>query len=183
MTFDRAWVLPFALLPLLWMFWEFRAYAPARRADLERPGVLRRSPLALAEPRLTTNETKMAVAVLVDTSASIGAAGSGPRVATGDQRIESGRGRHWFACFRLRSRRVTPLAAEHPGGWSLQYTSGDARHSHRSRSRHPRRHRRTARRYGPAPGPDLRWKGERRKHHAGRLAGAEPGHSHRYLSR
>jgi len=69
MTFDRAWVLLIAWLPVAWMMWEWRRthrrLALALKA-LSFVAIL----LALAEPRITNQETKVAAMVLVDTSAS-----------------------------------------------------------------------------------------------------------------
>ena len=70
MTFSSPWVLWFLIIPVLWSAWEWRRTYRAA-------GVLLKSLvfmliiLALAEPRLTTFETKMAVAVLADSSPSI----------------------------------------------------------------------------------------------------------------
>ena len=71
MTFDRAWVLPFALLPLLWMLWELRR--TRRRAPLILKG-LAFCAIALGIGRAAAHHQRiqMAVAVLVDTSASVG---------------------------------------------------------------------------------------------------------------
>ena len=70
MTFDRAWVL--FLLPLAAAF----ALAEWRRAASRISVVLKAVALAaillaLSEPNLSVVETKLAVAVLVDTSASV----------------------------------------------------------------------------------------------------------------
>ena len=70
MTFSSPWVLWFLIVPVLWAAWEWRRTYRA-------PGVLLKSLVftlvivALAEPRLTTFETKIAVAVLADSSPSI----------------------------------------------------------------------------------------------------------------
>jgi len=100
MTFDRTWVLFIAWLPLAWMAFEWkrttRRPALALKA-LSLVAVL----LALAEPRLNVSETKVAVAVLVDTSGSISPSDlerSSQLAAT----MEGQRGRHWM--------RVIPFA-------------------------------------------------------------------------
>ena len=70
MTFASPWILWFLIIPVLWSAWEWRRTYRAA-------GVLLKSLVfmlivfALAEPRLTTFETKMAVAVLADASPSI----------------------------------------------------------------------------------------------------------------
>ena len=70
MTFSSPWILWFLIIPVAWAIWEWRhTYRVA--------GVLLKSLvfmlviLALAEPRLTTFESKMAVAILADSSPSI----------------------------------------------------------------------------------------------------------------
>jgi Ca-activated chloride channel homolog len=124
MTFDRAWVLAIAWLPLVWMAYEWGR--TARRSALilkvlSFVAIL----LALAEPRLNVNETKVAVAVLVDTSASVSEADL-QRASQIASTINNNRGRHWT--------RVIPFARatrvlDHGGdqkGWILQPTSGEA---------------------------------------------------------
>ena len=70
MTFERPWVLVLALAPLLWYWFESRR--TSRRLGLAlKAGALCAILLALAEPRLSVQETKVAVSVLVDTSASL----------------------------------------------------------------------------------------------------------------
>ena len=70
MTFERAWVLLFLSLPLAWMLFEWRKTRRTTALVLKTLAFLA-IVLALAEPRLMLPETKMAVAVLVDTSASV----------------------------------------------------------------------------------------------------------------
>ena len=69
MTFDRAWLLAIAWLPLAWMLFEWRR--TARKLGLVLKALsFTAILLALAEPRMILQETKVALAVLVDTSAS-----------------------------------------------------------------------------------------------------------------
>jgi hypothetical protein len=49
MIFDRAWVLPFTLVPLLWMFWELRQ-TRRRTAVILKGLAFIAIALALAEP-------------------------------------------------------------------------------------------------------------------------------------
>ena len=70
MSFDRPWVLLLTLLPLAWAAVEWR------RSDRRIALVLKALSfvlvlLALAEPTITVPETRSAVALLVDTSASL----------------------------------------------------------------------------------------------------------------
>ena len=64
MTFDRAWILAVAWLPLAWMVFEWRRtvrHAALVVKALSLAAIL----LALAEPRLNVAETRVALAVLV----------------------------------------------------------------------------------------------------------------------
>jgi len=73
MTFDRAWVLMLLWLPAAWMLFEWRR--TSRKLGLALKALsMAAILLALAEPRMILQETKVAVAVLVDTSASSSAA-------------------------------------------------------------------------------------------------------------
>ena len=100
MTFDRAWVLAIAWLPLAWMVFEWRR--TSRRSALVLKALSLAAILfALAEPRLSVSETKVAVAVLVDTSASVSSTDLDRASHIADS-IASERGRHWM--------RVIPFA-------------------------------------------------------------------------
>src|SRR5215475_5820679 len=92
MSFDRAWILFFAWLPVAWVAWEWRTSA-RRSALLVKGAAILAVLLALAQPRLTVYENKVALAVLVDTSASVSAAD----LATESElvtKIQKGRGRN-----------------------------------------------------------------------------------------
>ena len=123
MMFDRAWVLPFLFLPVAWMFWEMHR-TRRRGALILKTVAFVAIVLALSEPRLTINQTKMAVAVLVDTSASLGPddLARASRLAT---TIEKSRGRHLVRIlpFAATPRNAAPF--EHPNEWRLQQTSGE----------------------------------------------------------
>ncbi len=70
MTFDRLWVLLLLPLPLGWLAWEWRRQA--HRAPLMlKTGMLLALILALAEPVYQSRDRKVALAALVDTSASM----------------------------------------------------------------------------------------------------------------
>ncbi len=69
MTFDRTWVLAIAWLPLAWMLFEWRR-TTRKLALVLKAACFTAILLALAEPRMILQETKVALAVLVDTSAS-----------------------------------------------------------------------------------------------------------------
>ncbi len=70
MTFDRIWVLPFLVLPLAWIFWEWRRQ-PRRAPLLLKAAMIASVILAVSEPSITFRERKVALAVLADTSASV----------------------------------------------------------------------------------------------------------------
>ena len=69
MNFERPWVLLIALLPLAWAAWEWRT-APRKLGLILKALAFSALLAALSEPVMNTVETKTAVAVLVDTSAS-----------------------------------------------------------------------------------------------------------------
>lgn len=124
MSFDRPWMLLAALAPLLWMAWQWR------RTREKTPFVLKALALtaillALAEPGLKVTETKLAVAVLVDTSASVSAADL-KRASSIAAAIEREKGRHWVKVIPFA--RSTRPAAPHERGrdWALRQTAGEA---------------------------------------------------------
>ncbi len=70
MIFARFWVLSFLLLPAAWLAWEWRRQV--RRAPLLlKTAMVAALIIALAEPILEIQDRKVALAALVDTSASI----------------------------------------------------------------------------------------------------------------
>ncbi len=102
MTFDRVWVLLFTPLPLIWFALESRRTG-ARLGLILKSLSLLAILLALAEPKLSTWETKVALAVLADTSASTSVADL-EKATKLVAAIEGERGRHWT--------RVIPFARE-----------------------------------------------------------------------
>ena len=93
MTFAHPWLIPLALAPLAWAAWEWRN--SARRAGVAvKAAALAAILLALAEPRLTFYESKVALAILVDTSASISQSDL-DAASTAATAVERGRGRNW----------------------------------------------------------------------------------------
>jgi len=124
MTFDRTWILAIAWLPLAWMVFEWRRTA-RRTALILKALSLAAILIALAEPRLNTSETKVALAVLVDTSASVSANdlehASQITGALADQR-----GRHWMRVIPFA--RFTRSLDNSEGGksWKLRPTSGES---------------------------------------------------------
>jgi len=124
MTFERAWVLWLAWLPLIWAGWQARSQ---RRRGLLwlKAFSLCAIAVALSGPALSITSSKLAVGVLVDTSLSLSEQDlkqAGSLVA----RIVAARGRHWL--------RVIPFARTtrelYPGElgqtWNLRYSEGEA---------------------------------------------------------
>jgi hypothetical protein len=70
MTFDHAWALLALLLPLGWAGWEWRETARRTALGLKAAAFVC-IVLALSGPRVVVYQTKVAVAVLADTSASV----------------------------------------------------------------------------------------------------------------
>src|SRR5580658_5015828 len=124
MTFDRAWVLAIAWLPVAWAAWEWRR--TRRRGAL----VLKALSfvailLALAQPILTVQETKVAVAVLVDTSASISQTDLN-RESQLARAMQSAQGRHWMRVVPFARSTRTLDNSEQRQPWTLRQTAGEA---------------------------------------------------------
>jgi Ca-activated chloride channel homolog len=124
MTFDRAWVLLFLSLPIGWLVWEWRK--TRRSAALVLKGVAFIAiVLALAEPKLILPQTTMAVALLVDTSASVS-----PEDLTHASELaatlEKARGRHWLRVMPFARTVQNFVAEKQQGAWRFQYARGEA---------------------------------------------------------
>ncbi len=123
MSFERAWVLIFLLLPLGWMFFEWRRTRRITALVLKTLAFLAII-LALAEPTLTTPQTKMAVAVLVDTSSSVSPQDLA-RASEFAAALNKARGRHWVRVLPF-ARSVRDLASGEQNGLHLEPTAGEA---------------------------------------------------------
>ena len=127
MTFDHPWALLLLLLPVAWMAWEWRMSA-RRTALLLKAGAFAAIALALAQPRITVYETKMAVAILADTSASVSAEDLKTESALAD-RVERSRGRHWTHVIPFARATRSAAREERPkDGWELHHTAGSPGH-------------------------------------------------------
>jgi Ca-activated chloride channel family protein len=127
MSFGHAWVLLFACLPGLWVFWEWRDSA-RRIALLLKASGLAAVLLALSEPRATVYETKVAAAILVDTSASVTPQDLAHASDLATQ-IEAARGRRWTRVIPF-ARAARNTAPEERGRvWNMKYTAGDGGHA------------------------------------------------------
>jgi Mg-chelatase subunit ChlD len=124
MSFHHPWVLALALLPLAWLFIEWQR--TTRKLALALKAVtFTLILLALAEPRLDIPTTRVAVGVLVDTSASVSGADleRASRIATG---LNGNRGRHWMRVIPF-ARSTRPAdSAEDQQPWKLRPTAGEA---------------------------------------------------------
>jgi Ca-activated chloride channel family protein len=127
MTLAHPWLIPLALAPLLWAAWEWRN--SARRAGLVLKVVaLAAILLALAEPSLTFYESKVALAILVDTSASVSQQDLDSASATATA-VEKGRGRNWTQVLPFARAVRNPSPAERTAqAWKLGYSAGQASH-------------------------------------------------------
>jgi uncharacterized membrane protein/uncharacterized protein YegL len=127
MTFDHPWALLLLLPVLVWAVWEWRT-SSRRGALLLKAGALASVAAALAMPRLTVYETKMAVALLADTSASISPRDLAAESALAD-RMEGARGRHWMRVIPFaRTTRNTAIDERLKGNWHLRHTAAPAGH-------------------------------------------------------
>jgi len=120
MIFDRYWVLPFILIPLLWMAWEWRRQV--RRWPLALKTVMIVAVLlALAGPVLEVQDRKVALAVLADTSDSITPEDLG-RESDLISQIQSAAGSNRVDVipFARRPRTLTPAETS----FKLQHTEG-----------------------------------------------------------
>ncbi len=122
MIFERLWPLLFAWLPLAWASWEWRG--SSRRVALALKALALTCVLAaFSQPRLKVFESKMAVAILVDTSASVPAA-SLAAASTLATNIENGRGRHWTRVIPFaRSTRNAAAGELNGSSWNLRPTA------------------------------------------------------------
>src|SRR3954463_14465203 len=95
MNFDRSWVLFLSWIPLAWAAYELPR--TRRRIGLAFKALAFVAVIvALAEPSLTLPESKLAVAVLVDTSASASAADL-QRANEIAENLSKARGSNWIS--------------------------------------------------------------------------------------
>ena len=126
MTFDHAWALLALLLPLGWAGWEWRETARRTALGLKAAAFVC-IVLALSGPRMVVYQTKVAVAVLADTSASVSAQDLARESAIASQ-MERAAGRHWTRLipFARGTRTVALEERSKDGGWQLRHTAGAA---------------------------------------------------------
>lgn len=124
MTFEHTWVLALLVLPLGWMLFEWRRTRRSLALFLKTLSIVAII-LALSEPKLNTPETKMAVAVLVDTSASLSPQDLARSSELADA-LERSRGRHWIRVLPFARSVRAAAPEEQQRGWHFKYTAGEA---------------------------------------------------------
>jgi Ca-activated chloride channel family protein len=125
MTFDHAWLLLLALGPVAWAVWEWRE-SGRHLALLLKAGSFAAIILALASPHMVVYETKVAVAMLADTSASVTPQDLARENDLATQ-VERARGRHWTRIIPFARGTRNPSREEYLNkAWELHYTAGAA---------------------------------------------------------
>jgi uncharacterized membrane protein len=125
MTFLHPWLLLLALLPAAWAAWEWRV-ASRRAALLLKAGSLVAIAAALAQPRLMVLESRVAVVILADTSASVSDADLAAESALAN-RLERARGRHWTGVVPFARATRNPAPQERSKqGWQFGHSAGEA---------------------------------------------------------
>jgi len=127
MTFDHAWILIFGLVPVAWAVREWRSTL-RRGALLLKAASFLAIITALAQPRLSFYDSKVAVAILADTSRSLTAQDL-ERASSIATQIERSRGRHWTQVIPFARSARKPAPHERGKSWNLHYTAGDAGHA------------------------------------------------------
>jgi Ca-activated chloride channel homolog len=120
----RPWLLLLALVPIAWVAYEWRRTSRRLAMGLKAASLVLII-CALSEPRLNFNDTKVAVAALVDTSAS---------VSTNDlnsasdllNRMGKKRGSNFLEVIPFAKATRIPTAQESAAGWKIARTPGDA---------------------------------------------------------
>jgi Mg-chelatase subunit ChlD len=123
MIFDRPWALLLLCLPAIWVVWDWRS--PRRTALLLKAAALACVALALAQPRVFTFESKVALAVLTDTSASVSGADL-ERESQLVNQIERRRGGNWMQVMPFARTTRNVSQAEHKKTWNLGRSEGAA---------------------------------------------------------
>ncbi|MBI2680094.1 MAG: VWA domain-containing protein [Candidatus Solibacter usitatus] len=126
MSFEHAWVLLLASIPIAWAAWEWQSVG-SRTALALKAASLVAVILALADPRLTFQNTRVAVAILADTSRSVSQTDLARASAVATE-IEKARGLNWTRVIPFARVTRNPGAKEGGKNWNLQYTAGDAGH-------------------------------------------------------
>jgi uncharacterized membrane protein len=123
MIFDRGWVLVFLVFPPLLVWWQW-GRAVGKINLVLKALMMAAVILALSEPRMEVSETKVATAVLVDTSASI-SADDLKKASNYISELDSRRGRHWLRVIPFARKPRELSEAERVKGWTLKPAGGD----------------------------------------------------------
>ena len=124
MTFDHPWLLLLLVLPAAFAAAGFRS-TPSRLGLLLKTLMFAAVVLALAEPQIDIQDSKVATIVLVDTSAGVSSADlvRASEIATA---IERARGRHWVRVIPF-ARGGRPLGdGESDKTWRFRHTAGES---------------------------------------------------------
>jgi Ca-activated chloride channel homolog len=124
MTFERPWVLAFVILPLAWAALTWRGTS-RRGALLLKSLALVALVCALAEPQLTIFESRMAVAILADTSASVSALDL-EHASDLASKVEHARGRNWTSVIPFAQSTRALEKSERDRALALHHTAGEA---------------------------------------------------------
>ncbi len=128
MTFEHPWLLLLLLAPLVWAVWEWRTSA-RHLGTLLKAAAFLAILLALAEPSITIRQSKVATAVLVDTSSSVSMddLATASAFATAVDRV---RGGNWVRVIPFARNTRNSAADEHSKtGWQLRHTAGAPGHA------------------------------------------------------
>ena len=126
MTFEHPLALLLLLAPIVWATWEWQR-SSRRSGLLLKAGALTAIALAVAAPVIAIYESKVALVLLADTSASVSPQDLQTESALAD-RVDHNRGRNWLRVVPFaRSTRV-PTLEERPKNWQLRHTAGEAGH-------------------------------------------------------
>jgi Ca-activated chloride channel family protein len=124
-SFDSPLLLLLVLLPLGWGAWEW-GRSSRRHALALKVATFVCIALALAGPRLTVYQSKVAVAVLADTSASVSPQDLAKASSVATQ-VEKARGRHWARTIPFaRTTRSIAVSERNKDGLNLAHTAGTA---------------------------------------------------------
>jgi uncharacterized membrane protein len=125
MTFETPWVLVLILVPVAWAVWEWRGSSRRLALGLKATTFVLIL-LALSGPRLTVYQSKVAVVVLADTSASVSPEDLS-RESNIANSVESARGRHWTRIVPFaRGTRVVSVQERGKNGLQFGHTAGEA---------------------------------------------------------
>ncbi|HEY7391806.1 MAG TPA: VWA domain-containing protein [Bryobacteraceae bacterium] len=123
MTFERAWILFLLLAPIAWAVRDWR-FSTRRAGTVLKTATFAAILLALAEPRLTIHQSKVATALLVDTSASVSLDDLAAASSFATQ-VDRARGSNWMRVIPFaRNTRNTAPEERNRKGWQLRHTAG-----------------------------------------------------------